>query len=511
MKFKFIIFVCFLFQTHLYADVSAFRITPYLQNPTNDGMTILWYTDTKEAGTLVLKKGSLLVDKFISHPEIQPDLQYSATDLKYLSPAPSLPYQHRVTLSGLESGQNYTYQVLQSESSFQGEFHTVSDSPKNLRFTVFADSETEPESTGKKTYWPDPENPGVYRSYLIDQTRGLANNLLVIGNRKPDLLFIAGDLVESGGEQRDWDEFWKQFQKIGHHIPILGALGNHDYYRGPPYSGGFSPENSEAAVAKYLNYFVYPNNFAQNAELEKRYYRVDYGPVTFIVLDTVNGGPQGSDYDTNLILLGEEDPGGGPAPSLTPNSEQYLWLEAELKNAQITSQFTFLIFHHAPYSSGPHGFEPENHSGIPLRKLTPLFMKYGVDAVFSGHDETWERSRVEGTEQTPAGNEIPHSIHFYDLGVAGDGIRGAHSQAHNAFQRFFVHTDVPEVWENGILVAGGKHYGHLEINVQQNSEGNWEAELLPVYIFPIFDSETGTYSRFERRIYPDTIKIVSTQ
>jgi len=87
-----------------------------------------------------------------------------------------------------------------------------------------------------------------------------------------------------------------------------------------------------------------------------------------------------------------------------PGSQQYSWLENELIKSQRESLFAFILFHHAPYSSGPHGYLPgeiegtDNQSGYPVRLLTPVFMQYGVDAVISGHDEMWERSEISGME-----------------------------------------------------------------------------------------------------------------
>jgi hypothetical protein len=55
-------------------------------------------------------------------------------------------------------------------------------------------------------------------------------------------------------------------------------------------------------------------------------------------------------------------------------------VEAELKKS--SSEWTIAFFHHPLYSSGrTHG------SSLDLRsQLEPLFMKYGVTVVFTGHD-----------------------------------------------------------------------------------------------------------------------------
>src|SRR6266849_4119466 len=66
--------------------------------------------------------------------------------------------------------------------------------------------------------------------------------------------------------------------------------------------------------------------------------------------------------------------------------KQLAWLETQLRNAS-TGDWKICYFHHPLYSSGKtHGSSTE------LRLvLEPLFTKYGVDVVFSGHDHVYER------------------------------------------------------------------------------------------------------------------------
>jgi hypothetical protein len=65
------------------------------------------------------------------------------------------------------------------------------------------------------------------------------------------------------------------------------------------------------------------------------------------------------------------------------------WLEKEL--ASSSSDWKIPFFHHPLYSSGKtHG------SSLELRALLePLFVKYGVSAVFSGHDHIYERIKPQ--------------------------------------------------------------------------------------------------------------------
>jgi 3',5'-cyclic AMP phosphodiesterase CpdA len=68
------------------------------------------------------------------------------------------------------------------------------------------------------------------------------------------------------------------------------------------------------------------------------------------------------------------------------DEKQTAWLESELKSAG-NGDWKICYFHHPLYSSG--GFHGPD---VALRKvLEPLFVKYGVDVVFAGHDHLYER------------------------------------------------------------------------------------------------------------------------
>ena len=72
---------------------------------------------------------------------------------------------------------------------------------------------------------------------------------------------------------------------------------------------------------------------------------------------------------------------------MTP--EQLAWLEQELKGSN--ADWKIAYFHHPLYSSAMfHG------SALELREvLEPLFVRYGVQAVFAGHEHVYERVKPQ--------------------------------------------------------------------------------------------------------------------
>ena len=69
--------------------------------------------------------------------------------------------------------------------------------------------------------------------------------------------------------------------------------------------------------------------------------------------------------------------------------EQVAWFEQELKDSN--SDWKIPYFHHPPYSSGErHGSDTQ------MREvLEPLFLKYNVSVVFTGHDHFYERTKPQ--------------------------------------------------------------------------------------------------------------------
>jgi predicted phosphodiesterase len=106
------------------------------------------------------------------------------------------------------------------------------------------------------------------------------------------------------------------------------------------------------------------------------------------------------------------------------DAQQLAWVEKELSASD--SDWKIAGFHHPLYSSGrTHG------SSLDLRKaLEPLFVKYGVNVVFSGHDHIYERVKPQ------------QGITYFVAGSAGSLRKGDYGRAQafsaTGFDRDFV-------------------------------------------------------------------------
>ena len=497
------------------ASGNFFRVTPYVQRPATNAMTLVWFMQDACPGKASCWEADAERPKPVSvatKPRFSPELSYHPAQTNY--PAPylpfTIPFRHRARFEGLKPGTRYLYKVECGGQTYTNSFRTAPPRDTPIRFICYSDCETEPESDGAKVAWEDPRDDAAKRVYLVDQTVGYASNVVQMARRAPDLICISGDLAQQGSKQVDWDEFWRHnagaYNDIAGTVPILAAPGNHDY-------AGYWNDAGESGMRKYLTYFEFEPNGAQvDYDQRQRFHRLDYGPATFLFLDLNNGRDDDPAKDTNLYLK-EAD---CRAPDFNEGSPQWRWLEEQLADARRRSRFSFVFSHQCPYSVGYHGRlngdaglerYKEELSGAPSRCLVPLLMRYGVTAWICGHDEIMERSEVRGRRVGRDGRERDHRLLVYDVGFSGDGLRGrARTSAPNPFEAFRVHTDCPEVWKDGFLVDGGKHYGHLEVNVSTNAQGRWEAVFTPAYVF-VTTNAAGEAVGFDRRVYPDVVRV----
>lgn len=553
-----------------------FRVNPYLQNPTTTSMTVTWFSTEDEAGELVLTGPGQDGTRWVGEPEVKPELAY--TDLERnqqiagLTPGSWLHgegnVKHRVELRGLRPGQRYDYTVRQGDSTRTGTFGTAPERRdwSHIRFVAMSDSETEPLGRVQRREWApgagSEERPSATAGgdwdqkfgtttlsgttvlrYPLTEDEGYRRNLEIAYGQQPDFVMMPGDLVQGGGYQPGWDEFFRyNAGSVGSGLsttPLLPSLGNWESFGA--LNGGYgTPADRTPVVRSRAKYHAYVDSPANGTPAHAdNYYRLDYGPLTVIALDPNNGEPDavpadtpaaekatgreyrgpGTDTQNNFTRAQYEAAGGTDLSDFNPGSTQYRWAEQQLASARRQGQIVVVQFHHSAFSSGEHGLpmyhaDTSGQGGTPMRQYHPLFERYGVSAVLSGHSELFERSFVDSD-----GDGV--GVNYYDVGVAGDGLRGERRDGptladpllrYNPYRQWTADQSEPEVWRDvdGVrqLVSGGKHYGHLQVDLTKVSEGRAKArlQLTPVHSFPVLDADRELV-RTERRIYGDVVTL----
>ncbi len=165
---------------------SAFHIAPYLQNASQDGITVMW--ETKQPSSSRVEYWQLNEAK-------QPE-QTAADD--------SQVRVHRVRITGLKRERHYGYRVRCGKELREADFFTAPAGSRSIRFAIFGDSRF------WKDYW---------------QTTGLPQHLL---SRKPEFTLHMGDLVGSGLKYKDWPPHFARFASVSSRVPMFPARGNHE-------------------------------------------------------------------------------------------------------------------------------------------------------------------------------------------------------------------------------------------------------------------------------------------
>ena len=517
MKLKLFAFVLCL-QPCILPAAPSFVVTPYVQHPATDAMSIIFFTDSACTATVTCG------------PQTQTVTCVEATAIKNTTSR----YKGRVRFEGLKSLTDYRYEVTLGDGpTYANTFRTLPGKDTPVRFIGYCDSETTP-GTGISSEWDYNKKDGTITrgSYYVSRSVGFASNIVHMVSRQPDLITVSGDLVAKGYDQKKWDEYWKEnagglglgYNDPAGSIPILAAIGNHDLKDGDTLD---RTKGGKAQYEKFFTYFEFNTNGVhyeysdqtttkETRDTSQLFHRTDLGPVTLIFLDTNKG--DNDDYRESTQYYSQRPE--MRSPDFHPGSLQYNWLTNQLADAQRNSRFTFVINHHCPYSVGIHnrrpgknGYEsgdystnnhPDGECAQAVRCLTETMIRYGVDGWLCGHDEIIEHSQLSGTETRPDGTTRAHTVNVYDLGSGGDGLRGS-VVTNNPYEVFRALKDAPCEWSGDTLVAGGSHYGFMEVDVTTNKLGKWTCSLTPCYDF--INRVDGRASTFELRRYKDRIII----
>ncbi len=305
--------------TSSFLAAQPYSCGPFLLQPGSTQMTVVIDHEHPVAATLTYRPGgSREREQKLRHAE---------------------PQRHHIfNLEGLKPDTEYSYRVKSGRDFDSGKllFHTLPEAPTQYRLIALGDVRSRPH------IWKRVSE----RIFSMEK-----DALFIIGT---------GDYPADGRKYHQWiEQFFNPGRNLLGRLPIWPAIGNHERTR----RNGDQQKEEES---HFFSLFELPGN--------ERWYRVDYGFTTLLIIDSNS--------------------------SMEPGLEQYEWLRAQLRSER--KRFTLVAFHHAPLTSGPHG--RLNPDGTPRewpidqgqRFLVPLFEMYGVDLVLTGHDHIYERSKKNG-------------------------------------------------------------------------------------------------------------------
>jgi acid phosphatase type 7 len=211
-----------------------------------------------------------------------------------------------------------------------------------------------------------------------------------------DCMFSLGDLVDMGFLRNEWQQALDALSPVDSRLPAAFTTGNHD--------------SILTGIDKY-EYYCSPDGIETNSG-SKLWYRLDIGKIHFFVLDIE-----------------------WSAESYTP--AQAKWFESQLQSVP-ADDWKIVICHGYYYASGAaeNGWSWTDNPET-IDTLAPLFEKYHVNLVFSGHNhqlELLQKSGVTyaicggfgGALDAPRTYTSPYSLWygdeygFADVSVSGD-------------------------------------------------------------------------------------------
>ncbi|WP_372934975.1 fibronectin type III domain-containing protein [Mariniphaga sediminis] len=188
------------------------------------------------------------------------------------------------------------------------------------------------------------------------------------GTAHPEVAFytIAGDLVGDGLYRDQWDDLFEFSEEVNCRKPLMNVPGNHDNRLG-------------LGAKMYRDMFSYPTNGPEGVPKEQTY-SFTYKNVLFLMLDA-----------TSSV------------------EAQTAWIEEQLANTKAT--WKIAVFHFPPYNW------EEPYLDI-QEEWIPLFDKYHVNMVFSGHIHYYMRSKpMKAGEVTDSYKE--GTAYIISLGIPG--------------------------------------------------------------------------------------------
>ncbi|MBZ0271289.1 metallophosphoesterase family protein [bacterium] len=223
------------------AGIASAAITkgPYLQNVTQDAITIAFETDTPGLGAV----------DFGATGDY--GMEESADPVDSIDFVEGTRYVYKIRLFGLSRAHTYHYRIRHgADTSDDFAFVTAPHHLDSFNLVFFGDSR------GGSIDSPNPAHEAVIDA--IDATN-------------PGIVFNTGDMVAHGADKADWDYFFQAEKMMMARAPLYPVYGNHE-------------DDTDIATGLtgtrfWKFYFDTPN------PSDPTWYSFDYGNIHFIIID----------------------------------------------------------------------------------------------------------------------------------------------------------------------------------------------------------------------------------
>ncbi|WP_256760627.1 glycosyl hydrolase family 8 [Cohnella sp. WQ 127256] len=336
---------------------------PKMMNMTFNGdpktsLAFAWYTDVATATQLQVVEASKVQGgvfpeqeavKFTGTGEeistfMTPNDRETGNKSKFIS--------HKVIAERLSPGTKYNFRVGNGKEWGQvGSFTT--DTVDNQPYHFIAGSDSQASSKEEFKPWED-----TFRK-AVEQ----------IG--EPKFLINAGDLVDHGDLEEQWQWMLGLAQEQLLNVPFVPVLGGHEIL---DWDGDETTSNNN-----FYNHFNLPRKVV-DATYDGSVYSFEYGDALYMVYNSQFDGKLNKDGTINW----DDD-----------QHEQFWNQVAWMKNtvAKSDKKWKFVAFHKSPYAAGDNSAQWEgDRIDFYKNNLIPVFDELGIDMVFEAHDHMYMRS-----------------------------------------------------------------------------------------------------------------------
>ncbi len=444
-------------------SASSLLTDPFLQFPTTSSVKVVWFTEFPGVNHKIIYGHNLDKTVIAQTTELSRTREDEQSKVKgdYSETTRRTIWRHEGEITGLNQGEKIPYKVISiiDDNQIESNIFSLTPSPKTeipLKILLTSDHQLKPmvaanlqkvvETIGevdaiffagdlvnipdRASEWFDDQDGGAFFPCL----QGLAN--YTIENEETKTVYHGGQLIQSAplfptiGNHEvmgRWSENKRLSQQFVDAIPrevaqniYLEKVDNLNPDQYPDIEKNWIINNS-FNTDTYEEIFSFPQTESNNSH----YYAVTFGDIRLVVLQITNiwrsprleNNVKGRYQESEKDLENPENWGYGQHifKPIKKGSEQYQWLESELKSEAFKqAKYKLIMFHHPVHSLGDNIVPPytdpiqnitddsdgniteiryqyPKENDYIIRDLMPLLETANVDLVFYGHSHLWNR------------------------------------------------------------------------------------------------------------------------